>query len=84
MEYCSVEHRKKVAEKYNLEPQEIIDLPRDKFEIFVSGLEIGEKHAAHVLAEYLKKEEEYQKLEKEHLGDPDKKTGIYSKEENSD
>lgn len=46
MEIYSVEHRKKVAEKYNLDVQEIIDLPREKFEIFVSGLEIGEKYGA--------------------------------------
>lgn len=40
----SIEHRKKVAEKYHMEPQEIIDMPEDKFKIFCTGLEIGEKY----------------------------------------
>lgn len=46
MEIYSVEHRKKVAEKYNLDVQEIIDIPRDKFKVFCTGLEIGEMYGA--------------------------------------
>ena len=56
MEIYGVEHRKKVAAKYNLAEQEIIDLPREKFEIFVSGLEIGEKFGAKKVIHHLKEE----------------------------
>ena len=58
---CSVEQRKKLAKKYNLDAQEIIDLPRDKYEIFISGLEIGEKYGASKIIEYLKSEYEKEK-----------------------
>lgn len=54
MEIYGIEHRKKVAEKYNLDEQEIIDLPREKFEIFVSGLEIGEKYGAKKVIDAIK------------------------------
>lgn len=41
----SIEHRKKVIEKYHIEDgQKIIDMPYDKFEIFCTGLSIGEKY----------------------------------------
>lgn len=53
---CSVEWRKKTAAKYNLAEQEIIDLPRDKYEILIAGLEIGEKYGAKKVIEHLKKE----------------------------
>lgn len=56
MQYNSVEHRKKVAEKYGLDEQEIIDLPKDKFEILISGLEIGEKYGAKKVIDYIRKE----------------------------
>ena len=58
MEIYGVEHRKKVAAKYNLAEQEIIDMPRDKFEVFVSGLEIGEKFGAKKVIEAIKKDME--------------------------
>lgn len=40
----SIDHRRKVAEKYHLTEQEIIDMPTDKFTIFCTGLSIGEKY----------------------------------------
>lgn len=46
MEIYGIEHRQKVAEKYNLDAQEIINMPREKFEVFCIGLEIGEKYGA--------------------------------------
>lgn len=52
---CSVEWRKKTAAKYNLAEQEIIDLPRDKYEILIAGLEIGEKYGAKKVIEHVKK-----------------------------
>jgi len=51
---CSVEWRKKTAAKYNLDEQEIIDLPRDKYEILIAGLEIGEKYGAKKMIEHIK------------------------------
>lgn len=56
MEIYGIEHRKKVAAKYNLSEQEIIDMPRDKFEVFCTGLEIGEKHGAMKVIHHLKEE----------------------------
>lgn len=71
MDIYGIEHRKKVAAKYNLAEQEIIDMPRDKFEIFVSGLEIGEKYGARKIINYLKeerdKEQNYIKNDEEAL-----------------
>lgn len=52
---CSIEWRKKTAAKYNLAEQEIIDLPRDKYEILIAGLEIGEKYGAKKVIEHVKK-----------------------------
>lgn len=52
----SINHRKSVAEKYSLTEQEIIDMPRDKFEVFCTGLEIGEKYGARKIINYLKEE----------------------------
>ncbi len=41
----SIEHRKKVIEKYHIEDgQKILDMPYDKFEIFCTGLAVGEKY----------------------------------------
>lgn len=40
----SIEHRKKVAEKYHLTEQSVLDMPYDKFKSFCTGLEIGEKY----------------------------------------
>ena len=40
----SIEHRKKVAEKYHLTEQEVIDMSEEKFMVFCTGLEIGEKY----------------------------------------
>ncbi len=52
---CSVEWRKKTAAKYNLAEQEIIDLPRDKYEILIAGLGIGEKYGAKKVIEHIYK-----------------------------
>ena len=52
----SVEHRKKVAEKYGLDEQEVIDLPKKEFHILCVGLEIGEKYGARKVLDYMKEE----------------------------
>lgn len=66
MEYGSVEHRKKVASKYGLDEQEIIDLPKDKFEIFISGLGIGEKYGAKKIIAYLENESKKHEEQENH------------------
>lgn len=58
MEIYGIEHRKKVAARYNLPEQEIINMPRDKFELFCTGLGIGEKYGARKIINYLKEESE--------------------------
>ena len=41
----SIEHRKKVIERYHIEDgQKILDMPYPKFEVFCIGLSIGEKY----------------------------------------
>lgn len=46
----SVEYRKKIAAKYNIKEQEVIDLSKRELEIFVAGLQYGEMHGAAKLA----------------------------------
>lgn len=52
----SVKHREAVAIKYGLDAQEVIDLPKGKFEGLCMGLRIGEEYGAkkvmQKLAEY--------------------------------
>lgn len=52
----SVKHREAVAIKYGLDVQEVIDLPKGKFEGLCIGLRIGEEYGSkkiiHKLAEY--------------------------------
>lgn len=40
----SIEHRKKVAEKYRIDAQEVLDMSYPKFEAFCTALKIGEKY----------------------------------------
>ena len=54
----SIEHRKKVAEKYNINEQEVIDMPAKNFEAFCVGLFTGEKHGANELLKNLVNEPE--------------------------
>lgn len=56
MEWGSIEHRIKVAEKYNVNKQQVIDLPIKEFEAFVAGLGIGEKHAGSEILRYFKEQ----------------------------
>lgn len=68
MKLYSVEHRKKLAKKYNLDEQEVINLPIDKLEMLETGLAIGEKYGARKIISYLKNEME------RHDGGSDEKT----------
>jgi hypothetical protein len=47
----SVEHRKKVADMYHLDEQEVLDLPKREFKNFCAGIKIGEKSGAEKLVE---------------------------------
>ena len=52
----SIEHRKKVAEKYGFVEQEVIDLPKKEFHTLCVGLNVGEKYGARKILDYMKEE----------------------------
>lgn len=54
----SVEYRKKIAAKYNINEQEVIDLSKRELEIFVAGLQYGEMHGAAKLAADIRRQME--------------------------
>ena len=56
----SVKHREAVAIKYGLDVQEVIDLPKGKFEGLCMGLRIGEEYGAKKIMQKLA---EYQEAE---------------------
>lgn len=50
----SIDHRKKVAEKYGFDEQEVIDLRKREFRMLCVGLEIGEKFGARKVIKEMK------------------------------
>ena len=42
----SIDHRKKVAEMYHLDEQEVLDLPKREFKNFCAGIKLGEQDGA--------------------------------------
>ena len=63
-ERYSIEYRKKVAAKYGIEEQEVIDMPKKEYDAFISGLYIGQKYGAAKLAADLRKQMEANEAEK--------------------
>ena len=64
-ERYSVEYRKKVAAKYNINEQDVIDLPKPEYDAFIAGLQIGEKYGAARLAADIRRQMEENSAKKE-------------------
>ena len=76
-EMYTIEYRKKIAKKYGIPEQEVIDLSKRELEIFVAGLQYGEMHGAAKLAADLRKQMELNDAAKKEGTDDKSKSDIF-------